>query len=132
MRAVAWVGLACTLAFGLLVASLHAIYPRDEQAYLTYVRTYGNFDGNRLGSAIPAGDLVAAGDRACDWIRQQPPALWRTAPELRRNSLSARYESQLPESALPHAVVPGAWTYLCPAVVMLVKPHTFFWGPEPD
>ncbi|MDG4799289.1 hypothetical protein [Micromonospora sp. WMMD980] len=28
----------------------------------------------------PTADLIAEGDAACDWLREQPYALWRQGP----------------------------------------------------
>jgi hypothetical protein len=36
------------------------------------------------------------------------------------------------DRALPSAVLPGAWEYLCPATKYLVKPHYVFGNPGTD
>lgn len=128
VRTIGWTGLVMTMVFGAVVLGVHMTHPRDEGSYLAYVRAFGDYDGHRVGAHVASGALLAAGERACAWIRQQPPALWRGDQRYRTYWLRARYESQRPRSerGLPRAVVPGAWTYLCPATLELIQPVRLF------
>lgn len=138
------------LALGLanVVVVVHVTHPRDEGAYLEYLRLYGR--GEQTGTtdtdftddpitlpAIPA--LLAEGDRACGWLSHQGYALWRTDQSHRQAALYQRYEGSRHNSAQPwagdpqrYSVVPAAWRYLCPATWQLHKPHYVFTSAQPD
>ena len=78
VRTIGWVGLVCSLGAIVAVGAVLLTHPRDELGYLEYVSTFGNYDGQHLSDPPPSGTLVAAGDRACAWLDQQQPALWRS------------------------------------------------------
>jgi hypothetical protein len=118
----------CSLAVAIAVASVLVTHGRNEEAYLNYVVTYGDYHGKKLSSPPPSEVLIKAGDRACDWLQRQPMALWRTAQKYRINSLFPVYGAVMSkrDRDLPEAVVAGAWEYLCPATKEFIKPHDVF------
>jgi hypothetical protein len=117
--------LVCALLVGALVAGVFLTHPRDEPGYVHYVRKYGDYDGRRANTAATDTDLIAAGNRACDWLKHRRPALWRADARHRLDGLSDAFEESRPKDdrKLPTSVVPGAWTYLCPATRALIMPH---------
>lgn len=117
--------LVCALLVGAFVAGVFITHPRDEVQFVHYVRKYGDYDGKRARTSATDDQLVAAGDRACDWLRKQKPALWRDDPAHTINGLYPVYRksSDRDDRKLPEAVVPGAWRELCPAVKVLIEPH---------
>jgi hypothetical protein len=135
------------LAVAGTVVAVHLEHPRDEAAYLEYLRLYGRSDeidsaGNIIDApialpAIPA--LIAEGDRACDWLGHQGYALWRTDASHRVTALYERYAAatqgrQLAWRGDPpgYSVTAAAWTHLCPATLDLHKPHFVLTSSEPD
>lgn len=119
------VGVAVGLIMVALVTALFVTHRPDEGAYLRYVATYGNYDGKQVHSAVSERDLVAGGQRACDWLGNRPMALWRTDRKWEVNSLYLQYARSLPaaDSELPKSFLPGAYTYLCPLSTYVHKPH---------
>ncbi|MEU7172822.1 hypothetical protein ABZ949_15220 [Micromonospora tulbaghiae] len=62
------------------VVGVHVAHPRNESGYLVHLEQYGDRQNDRpLALMPPTADLVAEGDAACDWLREQPYALWRHA-----------------------------------------------------
>ena len=122
----------CLSAVGGLVA-VNVTHPRDEAAYMSYMLTYGGV-ANGPGGTVPArADLIAEGDRACDWLGGQTWALWRTDPPLRVPAMETRYAEQVQHVPLAwsgqpdHGTIAGAaWGYLCPAALELREPHDIF------
>jgi hypothetical protein len=109
-----------------VVGAVFVTHPRNEGAYLRYVHRFGDDNGRHAkGPVATDAQLLAAGDRACTWLKHRQPALWRYGPDHEINSLGGRYEKQrsTADRALPRSVVPGAWEHLCPAVKELVGPH---------
>lgn len=150
-------GFAAALVLpGAGLAAVHLTHPRDTTAYLGYLEEYktGSYaispDGI-VGTLDEAGDvvpfqhshptpetLIAAGDRACDWLSRQPYAGVRTGDQFRVSALGRRFQADRRASAVPWPGVPddslvqaGAWTHLCPATLWLHKPHWVFERP-PD
>lgn len=126
--------LAVLLVLGALAApsiARRVAHPRDTTAFQAYVKT---FVGSWRSSADPDGsardeewaaghsdEILAEGDRACDWLSQRP-----SAPEVDPSgnsdvgALASRYvtlsdrENPLPLSREGRrTVVVGAWAYLC-------------------
>lgn len=128
LRGAARVFILLTLAAVVAVAAVYVTHPRNDEGYLAYVDRYGNYDGRSLQHPPPATVLLAAGDRACDWLGRQPPALWRDDRRRTVGSLLARYDSEMPRAdrALPETVPAGAWAHLCPATREFVEPHRPF------
>jgi len=55
---------------------VHLTHPRDEDGYLAYLRQYGDTSSDDPVPVLPpTGDLLAEGDSACGWMREQPHAL---------------------------------------------------------
>jgi hypothetical protein len=131
VRITGWIGLVCSVAAILGLGAVLMTHPRNEQSYLAYVSTYGDYRGRPVAALPPSATLVAAGDRACAWLDHQPVALWRTGSSWRVSSLFGRYKHAISaaDAALPRSVVPGAWAYLCPASLYLHKPHYVFGSP---
>jgi hypothetical protein len=124
LRAVYWGVLGCVAAIAAVIGVVYVTHPREEAAYLSYVRTYGNYDGTHPRKAS-AQELISAGDRACDWLFHQTPGLWRTTAQHQLYGLSRAYARTMSTAdlSLPSAVVPGAWHFLCPATADLVQGH---------
>lgn len=133
VRTIGWVGLVCVLAVIAFVGGVYVTHPRDEGAFLNYVKTYSQYP-RKQESRPSSVALIQAGNRACDWLSHQIPALWRTGSGHTVNDLYRSYGGADADAdlALPSAVVPGAWTYLCPATELLVKPHYVFSDPPGD
>ena len=119
------VALLGAILVGAVVAGVFLTHPRDEEGYVEYVRTHGDYDGHRARTTATDETLIAAGDRACDWLKTRRPALWRTDRAHRINDLYRVLEKtrSRKDRALPAAVVPGAWKHLCPAYKTLIEPH---------
>jgi hypothetical protein len=117
--------LVCVVFLGLLVAAVMVSNPRDQAAYLHYVKEHGNYDGKRVKVVADREDLVAAGDRACDWLRWREPALWRGdgGHNLTAQQTAFLKKASTKDRTLPKAVVPGAWKHLCPGTRILIEPH---------
>ncbi len=70
--------MAGVLAVPLTVLGVHVTHPRDEDGYLAHLRKYGDRQHDEpLRTLPPTADLIAEGDAACEWLREQPCALWR-------------------------------------------------------
>lgn len=139
---------ALALAVVGTVVVVHLKHPRNEAAYLEYLRLYGrgvqtSATGDDFTDApialpsIPA--LIAEGDRACDWLGHQGYALWRTGASHRVDALYQRYDTLTQSRQLPWAgdpdhvsIAAAAWAHLCPATLDLHKPHYVFSSSEPD
>lgn len=132
------------LAVGLLlvgalaIAAVELTHPRNEAAYIDYMRTYGGA-ASPINNPPSAAALIAEGDRACGWLGGQPWALWRTSDQYRILSVQDRYNQQTAGHTAPGLVNPdrlgiaaGAWAYLCPAAMELRKPHFIFSDPHQD
>lgn len=128
--------LTLLLAVTAVATAVVVTHRPSERAYLHYVHTYGDYGGPDDPTVLTATrrDLLAAGARACGWLRDQPPALWRDDPELRINNLYVRYRREMDDAdrALPEAFLPGAFTYLCPLSSYLRKPHLAVLRRGPD
>ncbi len=128
------------LALPVTVVGVHVTHPRDEDGYLAYLKQYGDRQNGRpLAVLPPTADLVAEGDAACDWLREQPYALWRHDPEYRELVVYERYVRQV-ENRLPawgdelpdrRSVTGAAWTHLCPAEWELRQPRRNPFAPKP-
>jgi hypothetical protein len=131
------------LALVAIVVGEHATHPRDEDAYIAYL--HGDYDADAgqtqeaVGELPPTTALVAEGDRACNWLGDQPTALWRTSNDYRFPALMARYRHAVRGSELTwgdappdhYTVATAAWAHLCPATWQLHKPHYVFSDPNP-
>jgi hypothetical protein len=115
---------AVVLAGPVVVFGVHVTHPRDEDGYLAYLARYGDPDtAGPVPALPPTADLIAEGDAACDWLREQPFALWRTNPECRYPALYGRYRrhdaGRVPRwgTAPPGTgnATTAAWHYLCAA-----------------
>lgn len=131
-------GIVTTLSLGVvgLVVFIDRTNPRDEAAYLTYLKTYGSENGNPISTLPPSTQLVAEGDSACDWLAGTGYALWRTSAEWRNPAVAQKYETYVQGQPPPWGSTPSrgtiaaaAWGYLCPATVQMHKPHYLFSDP---
>lgn len=139
------VGLTVLLAL-VGVWQFRAHHPRDEVAYVAYLRQFPGAvevgENGDVDAALAAASrfttgpnaLVAAGDHACTWLSQQPYAGLRSGPRFRVAALSDRYLRTSPTrgwTGYPDsfAVTAGAWAYLCPGTLDLHKPHWLFGAP---
>ncbi|MFC8851016.1 MULTISPECIES: hypothetical protein [unclassified Micromonospora] len=141
LRVVLGLVVAAVLAVPVTVVGVHVVHPRDEDGYLAYLKRYGDPNSDApLPVLPPAADLLAEGDAACDWMREQPYALWRTEPQYHSVAVHERYLQHIagrspswgadpPEIAL---VVAGAWAHLCPADRELRQPRRSPFAPRPD
>jgi hypothetical protein len=131
IRSIGWVGVILTTAIAVALALVLYSHPRDEGAFLTYVHRYGNYHGHPNDFSASDSALLRGGDDACEWLAHRRPALWRTGDRFRLSSLFEAYNRQMSatDRALPNAVLPGAWEYLCPGTKYLVKPHYVFSDP---
>lgn len=131
MRAVGWVGLLASLGLTLALVGVFATHRGDQGAYLQLVHRYGNPQHRVAADLMPADQtLVQVGDRACDWLAHQPPALWRRAEHYQPGYLDTQYASGSADTAdlqaaglRPESVIEEAWSSLCPATGEIVLPH---------
>ncbi|MEV5823818.1 hypothetical protein AB0L22_32175 [Micromonospora haikouensis] len=132
---------AAALAAPVAVAGVHLTHRRDEDGYLAYLKEYGDPHSDAPVPVLPpAADLLAEGDAACDWMREQPYALWRTEPRYHFVAVHERYLQRVAGhpprwgTGLPdiNMVVAGAWAYLCPADWELRQPRRRPFAPKPD
>ena len=123
---------ALLLAFGVPAASQECL--KWGEVELSGIVVEGVYPGP------PEFTSVAEGDAACDWLREQPYALWRHDPEYRELVVYERYVRQV-ESHLPawgdelpdrRSVTGAAWTHLCPAEWELRQPRRNPFAPKPD
>ncbi|MCW3817893.1 hypothetical protein ONA91_25925 [Micromonospora sp. DR5-3] len=141
LRAMLGLAVAGVLAVPVAVLGVHVTHPRDEDEYLAHLKQYGDLQSDRpLEVLPPTADLIAEGDAACDWLREQPYALWRHDPDYRESAVFARYLRNLGDrspkwgDALPGlgSVAGAAWGYLCPADWELRQPRRHPFTPKPD
>ncbi|MFF4892932.1 hypothetical protein [Micromonospora chersina] len=132
---------AGVLAVPVTVLGVHVTHPRDEDGYLAYLKQYGDRQSDEpLQVLPPTADLIAEGDVACDWLREQPYALWRHDPQYRELAIYQRYLEQVGDrspkwgNALPDlgSVTGAAWNNLCPADRELRQPRRHPFAPKPD
>jgi hypothetical protein len=129
---------AAILVLGLgvvaVVVGVNLAHPRDESAYVTYLRVYGDTSSDDpVPNLAPRAALLAAGDAACGWLSGQEFALWRTSRSHRNPATTQAYLDDTRSDPLPwtgppdrSSVAVGAWTYLCPATRELHEPHDLF------
>lgn len=145
IRTVGWVGLGCValclVASAVVIATAQVTHPRNETLYLRDVHRLTRADDGLqsydayVDSPRPSDQqLIEAGDRVCDWLARQPPALFITHRSFKPTELADVYwkETQETEWAMPRQVYRDAWEHLCPATLYLVKPHFVFSSPHPD
>ena len=109
------------------MTTLLVTHPRDEAAYLEYVETYADYGSlHKKSRDASRTELVAAGDRACDWLAQRPMALTRTHGDFDLGTLAVKFNKQqfADDPSLPDSITAGAWEYLCPATKALKQPWT--------
>ncbi|MFI6133142.1 hypothetical protein [Micromonospora sp. NPDC051141] len=141
LRTVLGLAVAGVLAVPLTVLGVHVTYPRDEDGYLALLRQYGDRQsGEPLRTLPPTADLIAEGDAACEWLREQPYALWRHDRRYREMVVYQHYLDQVGDrpprwgSALPDlaSVAGAAWSHLCAADRELRQPRRNPFAPKPD
>ncbi|MEU7574244.1 hypothetical protein [Micromonospora sp. NPDC049240] len=142
LRTVLGLAVAGVLAVALtVVLGVHVTHPRDEDGYLAYLRQYGDRQSDEpLPTLPPTADLIAEGDAACGWLREQPYALWRHDRRYRELVVHQRYLDHLGDraprwgSALPDlaSVAGAAWSHLCAADRELRQPRRNPFAPRPD
>ncbi|MCZ7436046.1 hypothetical protein O7598_06560 [Micromonospora sp. WMMC241] len=141
LRVMVGMAVAGVLAAPVAVLWVHVTHPRDEDGYLAYLKQYGNRQSDEpLEVLPPTADLIAEGDAACDWLREQPYALWRQDPRYGELAVYRRYLDQIGDrsprwgGALPDldSVAGGAWNYLCAADRELRERRRNPFAPQPD
>ncbi|MEU2614648.1 hypothetical protein ABZ570_24160 [Micromonospora sp. NPDC007271] len=141
LRVVLGLAVAGLLAVPVAVLGVHVTHPRDEDGYLTYLKQYGDRQSDEpLQVLPPTADLIAEGDTACDWLREQPYALWRHDAKYGEVAIHQRYLRHVGDrspkwgNALPGlgSVAGAAWGYLCPADRELRQPRRHPFAPKPD
>ncbi|MFI0795801.1 hypothetical protein ACH4OY_24425 [Micromonospora rubida] len=129
------------LAGPVAVLGVHALHPRDEDGYLAYLKQYGDpHSYDPVPVLPPAGDLIAEGDAACSWMREQPYALWRADSQYHFQAVFGRYLRHAADrplswgGAIPkqEQVTAAAWAYLCPADWELREPRRRPFAPPSD
>jgi hypothetical protein len=123
---------------GLYIGGVELTHRRDEAGYLRYLTKNANRDTGAPPVALPArAVLMAEGQRACDWLADQPHALWHTGDRYKPQVLMNRYVDQAIARAAPWPgppdaplVADAAWLHLCPASVELHRPLPGFRGPS--
>jgi len=131
VRTTGWVGLALTL--GLIAALVDVLmsHPRDVRQYLMSVHLYGNPMHRVPAEDMPTDQsLVSVGDRACDWLSRQEPALWRRDSRFQLATRAAAYSGASNDTTglitaglRPESVYLEAWAHLCPGTQELIEPH---------
>lgn len=117
--------------------------PRDEVEFIRGLD--GGFRTNGHSTFAPVGDafLIAEGDRACAWLRDQPYPWWRRGDRFSFYGLTAQYRRAHPvskevwsEGSLRpghrSVVVGAAWNDLCGDAWELRQPHNPFNRPPSD
>ena len=141
LRIALGLAVAGVLAAPATVLGVHVTHPRDESGYVAYLKQYGDPQGDRPVAVLPpTADLLAEGDAACDWMREQPYALWRTDSQYRLLAVHERYKQHVADRSprwgtdLPEMgpVTTAAWEYLCPAEWELRQPRRDPFAPKPD
>ena len=141
LRLTVGLAVAGVLAAPATVLGVHVTHRRDEHGYLAYLKQYGDPHSDGPVPVLPpAADLLGEGDAACDWMREQPYALWRTDSQYHFPAVYKRYEQHVADRSpswgtdLPEMgpVIAGAWAYLCPAEWELRQPRRRPFAPEPD
>lgn len=118
---------ALVLVVGVLLGPSLAqrlLHPRDVDAFQTNVVTYMLYPGTQADKTWAAehpDDVLAEGDRACEWLSQRSPA-----PDVDPSGASdvqtlataylkqAREKPEVPLTREGHReIVLGAWVYLC-------------------
>ncbi|WP_174527761.1 hypothetical protein [Micromonospora maritima] len=141
LRVALGVAVAGALVAPATVLGAHLAHPRDVDGYLAYLERYGDPGSDRPVPVLPpAADLVAEGEVACDWMRDQPYALWRTDSRYHFQAVYERYEQHVAGrsprwgAALPGmtSVATAAWAHLCPAEWELRQPRRRPFAPPPD
>lgn len=130
---VALLSLVIVAALGLVV--LLVTHPRNESAYLTYLKDCGGDGIHGAGIDIlpPRDQLLAEGDRACQRLGEQPRALGHVDGN-HVGAFAPRYDADRAGEPLPwgeeppavNRVAVAAWEHLCPDVWRVVGPVHLF------
>lgn len=133
-----------TLATVTAVAAVGWTHPRDEAAFLGLVHGSVVEDGVLPFDSVSDDALLAEGDRACEWLAGQAPALWRRGEAWTMTGRIARYQDDVPAAPgawdLGHespqsyrgTVVSAAWAELCGGTRTLHRSHGPFGRPAHD
>jgi hypothetical protein len=118
------------------VMSVKMTNSRDEGAFLSTLASCCRYDYKAIFKPADKGDLIASGDQACAWLREQPYPLWRGGEQYSLGGMIAKYKktmsnqewrqgTDLPRPGvvrlragagrgLMHGeLVRSAWTHLC-------------------
>jgi hypothetical protein len=134
------VSLLGVLAVAGLVLKVRSDHPRSETDFFHGLRGL-SVGGRQAFEPIDHGFLLAEGDKACDWLRDQPYPLWRGDDRFRFSEMLNRYGREHPPSKEdwtqgdldPHfrqILVVSAWVNLCGDARELRR--TPFNGPATD
>jgi hypothetical protein len=141
--AVLGIVLLVTLSGAGWVVSVNVENSRDESAFIKNLdhSVSGNLcEGCPIIWKFPPVDddfLIAEGDRACDWLRDQPYPWWSRAEKFTFRGLMRRYLAANPVSRASWSdgtlhpdyrsiVVGEAWHELCGDEMQLREPHNPF------
>lgn len=144
-RRIAIVVLAAILVLpAAFVAGIYVFHPRNEAGFMAEI---SRPDLPRAWSAfLDEHDkrfFVVEGDRACDWLSEQPVALMRSDPRYEPSALLDRYlamtgdasgEWNTADGIVParRMVATSAWNHLCQATLILHRPYHPFGSPNGD
>ena len=156
---VRWLRQALVVALGLVVmlallsagwvVTVNVSYSRDEAAFIDNLdhSVRGNLcEGCRMIWKFPPVDddfLIAEGDRACAWLKDQPYPWWRRSEKFTYSGLMHRYLTTNPVSKAEWSagtlrpdyrsfVVGEAWHELCGEAWTLREPHNPFNRPADE
>lgn len=144
--------LVCAAATAGWVYAAHLGHPRDEAAFVAAAHQgpssarCGN--AKRCPTTVPLAAvdddvLLAEGERACEWLADQPYPWWRRGREWGRPGLIERYRADHPATdPVWHrglirpshrvTVIAAAWLHLCGADLVLRLPRNPFNKPASD
>lgn len=127
------------------VMSVKMTNSRDEDAFLRTLASCCRYDYKSIFQPADNGDLIASGDQACAWLREQPYPWWRSGETYALDGMIARYKdtmsnrewrqgTDLPRQGvvrlragagrglLQRELVQSAWTHLCGEAWQLREP----------
>jgi hypothetical protein len=117
------------------VMSVKMTNARDEDAYLSRLASV-RYDYKAAFGPVDNDDLIASGDRACAWLREQPYPWWRGGERYSLDGMIAAYKATMSNQewregtglprpgvvrlragagrgVLQRELVQTAWTHLC-------------------
>jgi hypothetical protein len=77
------------------VMSVKMTNSRDEDAFLRDLASCCRYDHKAVFMPADKGDLIASGDQACAWLREQPYPWWRGGEKYSFDGMIARYKDTM-------------------------------------